>query len=170
MRLAVIVPLTLVLIGLLAYGSVRRGPETVIVLLTIPLACTGGLLALIVTGVNFSVSAAMGFISIFGIAIQDGLLVTSYTQNFWREGASLEDGIRRGVERGFRPVLMTSLVAMLGLLPAALSNAIGAQTQKPLAVVVIGGALFVAFLTRIVRPPMLLLARRWFPLPQGGAP
>jgi cobalt-zinc-cadmium resistance protein CzcA len=69
----------------------------------------------------------------------------------------------QGVERGFRPVLMASLVAMLGLLPAALSNAIGAQAQKPLAVVVIGGALFVAFLTHLVRPPMLLLARRWFP-------
>ena len=162
-RLAVIVPLTLLLIGFLAYGSVRSFPETVIVLLTIPLACSGGLLALVVTGISFSVSAAMGFISIFGIAIQDGILVTSYTQRFWREGKGTEDGIRLGAERGFRPVLMTSLVAMLGLLPAALSNAIGAQTQKPLAVVVIGGALFVAFLTRVVRPPMLLLARRWFP-------
>ena len=162
-RLFVIVPLTLGLIALLAYGSVRRVPETGIVLLTIPLACSGGLLALIVTGIHFSVSAAMGFISIFGIAIQDGILVCTYTQNFWKAGAGWEEGIRRGAERGFRPVLMTSLVAMLGLLPAALSNAIGAQTQKPLAVVVIGGALFVAFLTRLVRPPMLLLARRWFP-------
>jgi cobalt-zinc-cadmium resistance protein CzcA len=166
-RLMIIVPLTLLLIALLAYGSVRSVPETVIVLLTIPLACSGGLVALLVTGINVSVSAAMGFISIFGIAIQDGILVCSYTQNFWRAGASLEDGIRRGAERGFRPVLMTSLVAMLGLLPAALSNAIGAQTQKPLAVVVIGGALFIAFLTRIVRPPMLLLSRRWFPFPPG---
>jgi cobalt-zinc-cadmium resistance protein CzcA len=165
-RLTLIVPLTLVLIGLLAYGSVRRLPETAIVLLTIPLACCGGLLALLVTGINFSVSAAMGFISIFGIAIQDGILVTAYTQRFWREGRGIEEGIRMGVERGFRPVLMTSLVAMLGLLPAALSNAIGAQTQKPLAVVVIGGALFIAFLTRLVRPPLLLLARRWFPVEQ----
>ncbi|HMF08005.1 MAG TPA: efflux RND transporter permease subunit, partial [Thermoanaerobaculia bacterium] len=165
-RLTLIVPLTLALIGLLAYGSVRRLPETAIVLLTIPLACSGGLLALLVTGINFSVSAAMGFISIFGIAIQDGILVTAYTQRFWREGVGIEEGIRRGVERGFRPVLMTSLVAMLGLLPAALSNAIGAQTQKPLAVVVIGGALFIAFLTRLVRPPLLLLARQWFPAEQ----
>jgi cobalt-zinc-cadmium resistance protein CzcA len=164
-RLALIVPLTLVLIGLLAYGAVRSVPDTIIVLLTIPLACSGGLLALVVTGIHFSVSAAMGFISIFGIAIQDGILVCSYTQRFWKAGASLEEGIRQGAERGFRPVLMTSLVAMLGLLPAALSNAIGAQTQKPLAVVVIGGALFVAFLTRFLRPPMLLLSHRWFPQP-----
>jgi len=168
----------MVLIGLLAFGSVRSVPETVIVLLTIPLACSGGLLALIATGINFSVSAAMGFISIFGIAIQDGILVTSYTQRFWSAGMTAEEGIRRGVERGFRPVLMTSLVAMLGLLPAALSNAIGSQTQKPLAVVVIGGALFVAALTRLVRPPMLLLVHRWFPgagtdvaaSSSGGAP
>jgi cobalt-zinc-cadmium resistance protein CzcA len=169
-RLLVIVPLTLALIALLAWGSVRRVPETVIVLLTIPLACSGGLLALLVTGIHFSVSAAMGFISIFGIAIQDGILVTSYTQRFWREGAGLEEGIRQGVERGFRPVVMTSLVAMLGLLPAALSNAIGAQTQRPLAVVVIGGAVFVGLLTRIVRPPMLMLARRWFPAEADTAP
>lgn len=166
-RLLLIVPLTLLLIGFLAYSSVRGWPETFIVLLTIPVACCGGLLALLVTGINFSVSAAMGFISIFGIAIQDGILVVSYTQKFWREGRSLEDGIRQATERGFRPVLMTSLVAMLGLLPAALSNAIGAQTQKPLAVVVIGGALFVAFVTRLFRPPMLLLARRWVPLPES---
>jgi len=176
-RLMLIVPITLALIALLAYGAVRSVPETIIVLLTIPVACSGGILALLLTGINVSVSAAMGFISIFGIAIQDGILVCSYTQNFWRAGAGLEEGIRRGAERGFRPVLMTSLVAMLGLLPAALSNAIGAQTQKPLAVVVIGGALFVAFLTRLVRPPLLLLARRWFPLtpapaaaPQSAAP
>src|SRR5262249_15273927 len=114
-RLAVSVPLTLGLIAFLAYGSVRRVPETVIVLLTIPLACSGGLLALIVTGIHFSVSAAMGFISIFGIAIQDGILVCTYTQNFWKAGAGSEEGIRRGAERGFRPVPMTGLVPTLRL-------------------------------------------------------
>jgi cobalt-zinc-cadmium resistance protein CzcA len=168
-RLRLIVPLTLLVIALLVFGSVRRLPESLIVLSTIPLACTGGLLALLVTGIHFSISAAMGFISIFGIATMDGILIVSYAQKFWAEGVGLEEGIRRSTELRFRAVLMTSLVAMLGLLPAALSNAIGAQTQKPLAVVVIGGAFFVAFLTRIVRPPMLLLARRWFPLPSPAA-
>jgi cobalt-zinc-cadmium resistance protein CzcA len=168
-RLGLIVPLTLVVIALLVFASVRRLPETVIVLSTIPLACTGGLLALLLTGIHFSISAAMGFISIFGIATMDGILIVTYAQRFWSEGLSLEEGIRRATELRFRAVLMTSVVAMLGLLPAALSNAIGAQTQKPLAVVVIGGALFVAFLTRVVRPPMLLLARRWFP-PRAVAP
>ena len=168
-RLRFIIPLTLLVIALLVFGSVRRLPETIIVLSTIPLACTGGLLALLATGIHFSISAAMGFISIFGIATMDGILIVTYAQRFWAEGLGLEDGIRRATELRFRAVLMTSLVAMLGLLPAALSNAIGAQTQKPLAVVVIGGALLVAFLTRIVRPPMLLLARRWFPPPAGKA-
>ena len=171
-RLKFIIPVTLLVIALLVFASVRRLPETVIVLSTIPLACTGGLFALLVTGIHFSISAAMGFISIFGIATMDGILIVSYAQKFWGEGVGLEDGIRRATELRFRAVLMTSLVAMLGLLPAALSNAIGAQTQKPLAVVVIGGALFVAFLTRVVRPPLLLLARRWFPVrgAVGGPP
>lgn len=163
-RLKFIVPVTLLVIALLVYASVRRLPETLIVLSTIPLACTGGLLALLVTGTHFSISAAMGFISIFGIATMDGILIVSYAQSFWNEGLGIEEGIRQATELRFRAVLMTSLVAMLGLTPAALSNAIGAQTQKPLAVVVIGGALFVAFLTRVVRPPMLLLARQWFPV------
>jgi cobalt-zinc-cadmium resistance protein CzcA len=122
-----------------------------------------------VSGINFSISAAMGFISILGIATMDGILIVTYAQRFWAEGLGIEDGIRKATELRFRAVLMTSLVAMIGLLPAALSNAIGAQTQKPLAVVVIGGAFFVAFLTRIVRPPMLLLARRWFPPPGSGS-
>ena len=167
-RLLFIVPLTLLAIGGLVFGSVRALPEAIIVLLTIPLACTGGIAALLVTGIHFSISAAMGFISIFGIATMDGILVVTFAQKFWREGVPLEEGIRRATELRFRAVLMTSLVAMLGLLPAALSNAIGAQTQKPLAVVVIGGALFVAFLARVVRPPMLLLSRRWFPLPEAA--
>jgi cobalt-zinc-cadmium resistance protein CzcA len=168
-RLRLIVPLTLLVISLLAFASVRRVPETLIVLSTIPLACTGGLLSLLLTGIHFSISAAMGFISIFGIATMDGILIVTYAQRFWSEGMGLEEGIRQATELRFRAVLMTSLVAMLGLLPAALSNEIGAQTQKPLAVVVIGGAFFVAFLTRVVRPPMLLLARRWFPPPAAAS-
>jgi Cu/Ag efflux pump CusA len=112
-------------------------------------------------GINFSVSAAMGFVSIFGIAIQDAILMVTYSQRQWREGKSVEDGARAAAEQRFRPVLMTTLVAMLGLLPAALSQGIGAQTQKPLAVVVIGGCFVLAGLTRIIQPPLLVLAHRW---------
>ena len=105
------------------------------------------MLALLITGINFSVSAAMGFISIFGIAIQDAILVVTYFQRLREtEGHSIELAAREAAEKRFRPVLMTTLVATLGLLPAALSNGIGAQTQKPLAIVVIGGSLILAIL------------------------
>jgi heavy metal efflux system protein len=159
-RLYVIIPLTLMLIALLVYASVRNWRDMLLVLCNIPIGCIGGILALLVSRINFSISAAMGFISIFGIAIQDGLLVVSYTQKLWREGRGLTGGILEANRRRLRSVLMTTLVAMLGLFPAALSRAIGSQTQKPLAVVVIGGALMLAILPRLLLPPMLLLIHR----------
>jgi cobalt-zinc-cadmium resistance protein CzcA len=104
----------------------------------------------------------MGFISIFGIAIQDAILIVTYFQRLRTlEGHPIELAAREAAEKRFRPVLMTTLVAMLGLLPAALSNAIGAQTQKPLAIVVIGGSLILAVLTRVLQPPLLVLAHQW---------
>ena len=160
-RLVIIIPLTLLLIGFLVYSAVRTWIDTLIVIVSIPVACTGGVLALLLTRVNFSVSAAMGFISIFGIAIQDAILVVTYAQRQWAEGKSLVDGARFAAEQRFRPVLMTTLVATLGLLPAAISNGIGAQTQKPLAIVVIGGSLILAILTRVLQPPLLVLAHGW---------
>jgi heavy metal efflux system protein len=119
-------------------------------------------LALLITGTNFSVSAAMRFVSVFGIAVQDALLMVTYYQRLHDvEGLSIEQAAREASEKRFRPVLMTTLVACLGLLPAALSNGIGAQTQKPLAIVVIGGSLELAILTRILQPPMRVIAHRW---------
>jgi cobalt-zinc-cadmium resistance protein CzcA len=167
-RLAIIIPLTLVLIAFLVYSAVRTWVDTVLVLVNIPLACTGGLLALLITGEPFSVSGAMGFISIFGIAIQGAILVVTYAQRQWAAGKSLIEGARGAAEQRFRPVLMTTLVATLGLLPAALSHGIGSQTQRPLAIVVIGGSLFLAFLTPVIQPPLLVLAHsRWA---KPGAP
>jgi cobalt-zinc-cadmium resistance protein CzcA len=160
-RLAIIIPLTLLIIGFLVYSAVRTWIDTLIVIVSIPVACTGGVLALLVTHVNFSVSAAMGFISIFGIAIQDAILVVTYFQRLRdHEGHGVELAAREAAEKRFRPVLMTTLVATLGLLPAAVSNGIGAQTQKPLAIVVIGGSLILAVLTRVLQPPLLVLAHR----------
>jgi len=160
--LQIIIPITLLLIAFLTYSAVRNWVDTVIVLVDIPVAITGGVLALLITGIHFSVSAAMGFISIFGIAIQDAILVVTYFQRLREtEGHSIELAAREAAEKRFRPVLMTTLVATLGLMPAALSNGIGAQTQKPLAVVVIGGSLILAILTRIVQPPLLVVAHKW---------
>jgi cobalt-zinc-cadmium resistance protein CzcA len=161
-RLKIIIPLTILLIGFVVYIAVGNWLDTVIILIDIPVACTGGVLALLITGTNFSVSAAMGFVSVFGIAVQDALLMVTYYQRLHDvEGLSIEHAAREASEKRFRPVLMTTLVAMLGLLPAALSNGIGAQTQKPLAIVVIGGSLELAILTRILQPPMRVIAHRW---------
>ena len=161
-RLKIIIPLTVLLIAFLTYSAVKHWLDTILVIISIPIACTGGVLALLVTRENFSVSAAMGFISIFGIAIQDAILVVTYFQRLREtEGHSIEQAAREAAEKRFRPVLMTTLVATLGLMPAALSNGIGAQTQKPLAIVVIGGSLILAILTRVVQPPLLVVAHRW---------
>jgi cobalt-zinc-cadmium resistance protein CzcA len=161
-RLMLIIPLTLLLITFLTFSAVKNWLDTIIVLINIPAACTGGIIALVIARQNLSVSAAMGFISIFGIAIQDAILVVTYFQRLRRDGRTLEQAAREGAERRFRPALMTTLVATLGLLPAALSNGIGSQTQKPLAIVVIGGSLILALTTRVLRPPLLLVAHRWF--------
>jgi cobalt-zinc-cadmium resistance protein CzcA len=168
-RLVIIVPLTILLIGFVVYVAVGNWIDTLIVLIDIPVAITGGVLALLVTGEHFSVSAAMGFISIFGIAIQDAILVVTYFQRLhdWEEH-SIEEAAREAAEKRFRPVLMTTLVAMLGLLPAAMSNGIGAQTQKPLAIVVIGGSFILAVLTRVLQPPLLVLAHRWMERNRGN--
>jgi len=161
-RLQVIIPVTLLLITFLVYICVGNWLDTVIILIDIPVACTGGVLALLITGTHFSVSAAMGFVSVFGIAVQDALLMVTYFQRLhFGQGMSVELAAREAAEKRFRPVLMTTLVATLGLLPAALSTGIGSQTQKPLAIVVIGGSLELAILTRLLQPPLRVLAYRW---------
>jgi cobalt-zinc-cadmium resistance protein CzcA len=159
-RLLVIIPLTLLLIAVIVYSSVKSWKDMLIVLGGIPLASSGGIFALLVTRTTFSISAAMGFVSIFGIAVQDALIVVSYAQRLWQGGMGLAEGARHAAERRLRPVLMTTFVAMLGLTPAALSRGIGADTQKPLAIVVIGGALMLAILPRLVQPALLVLAHR----------
>src|SRR5579871_5069130 len=164
-RLILIIPITLLVIAMLVYSSVKNWKDMLIVLGGIPVACTGGILALLITRTNFSISAAMGFISIFGISVQDALIVVTYAQRLWDDGHGLETGAREAAERRLRPVLMTTFVAMLGLTPAALSHGIGADTQKPLAIVVIGGALILAVLPRLLQPALLVLAhageKRW---------
>jgi cobalt-zinc-cadmium resistance protein CzcA len=161
-RLKLILPITFLLIGFLVFTAVKNGMDTFIVFLNIPVACAGGVLALFITGIHFSVSAAMGFISIFGIAVQDAILVVTYFQRLRDvEGLSILDAAREAAEKRLRPCLMTTLVAMIGLFPAALSNGIGSQTQKPLAIVVIGGSLILAIVARAVQPPLLVLLHTW---------
>ncbi len=154
-RLLFIVPITLILIAMIIYGQTISWIDTAIILIQIPVACLGGVLALLLTGTPFSISAAVGFISIFGIAVMDGMLITSYIRQLWAEGRGFHEGILLGMDRRLRAVMMTVLVDALGLLPAALSTRIGAQTQRPLAIVVIGGCLAIMFVTRFLQPALI---------------
>jgi cobalt-zinc-cadmium resistance protein CzcA len=160
-RLAIIIPITLIIIGLLVYSAVKTWLDTLIVGASIPVACAGGILAIVVAQINFSVSAAMGFISIFGIAVQDSIIVVTYFQRLREDGLGIRQAAQESADKRLRPALMTTLVAMLGLLPAALSTGIGSETQKPLAVVVIGGSLMLAGWSAFLKPAMLLLAHSW---------
>ena len=159
-RLAIIIPVALLLIMGVLYAATLSVVNTLILMAQVPLACLGGVLALVLTHTPFSVSAAVGFISIFAIAIMDGILLNFYIHQLWELGYSVVDSILMGADRRFRAVMMTALVDGLGLLPAALSTRIGAQTQRPLAIVVIGGAVSIALLTRVFQPTLVYLLRK----------
>jgi cobalt-zinc-cadmium resistance protein CzcA len=151
-RLMIIIPLALVLIFILLYSAFRSFLDSVVVLSNVVALSLGGVWALLLTGTNFSISAAVGFVSIFGVAIMDGLLLISYFNQMRAKGIRLREAIMVGAEKRVRPVMMTALTAILGLLPAALSTRIGAQTQRPLAIVVVGGMITTLFLTRYLMP------------------
>jgi cobalt-zinc-cadmium resistance protein CzcA len=167
-RLAVVVPIALLLITGVLYGATTSLIDTFIIMAQIPVACLGGILGLILTGTPFSVSAAVGFISIFGIAVMDGILLTFYIRQLWEQGHPFTESIILGSDRRFRAIMMTALVDGLGLLPAAMSTKIGAQTQRPLAIVVIGGALSIALITRVLQPILIYLCHRRLRLAQNG--
>jgi cobalt-zinc-cadmium resistance protein CzcA len=156
-RLKIVVPFSLVLIAAILYGATYSWIDTFIIMAQVPVACLGGILALLATGIPFSVSAAVGFISIFGIAVMDGILLSTYIRQLWDQGHPFVESIIVGSDRRLRATMMTDLVDALGFLPAALSTRIGAQTQRPLAVVVIGGALAIALLTRVLQPVLIYL-------------
>jgi cobalt-zinc-cadmium resistance protein CzcA len=151
-RLMYIIPLSLSLIFVLLYLAFHSFLDALLVFSNVVALSMGGVWALLLTGTNFSISAAVGFISIFGVAIMDGLLMISYFNQLRFHGMSLHDAIMQGAEKRVRPVMMTALTAIFGLLPAALSTRIGSQTQRPLAIVVVGGMISTLFLTRYLMP------------------
>jgi heavy metal efflux system protein len=155
-RLAIIVPVSVFLIFILlfnAFGSVKNAS---IILANIPLASIGGIVALYLAGVHLSVSAAIGFIALFGQAVLNGVVMVSYFADLRSQGLSPLDAVRTGATARLRTVLMTALLAMLGLTPMALSHGIGSEVQKPLAVVVIGGLVSATLLTLLVLPTLYL--------------
>ena len=166
-RLAVVVPISLLLIFVLlfdAFGSFKRAT---LILLNVPLALVGGFVALWIFSIPLSVSAAIGFIALSGQAVLNGVVMLSVFQQYEASGMSVADAVRNGSMARLRTVLMTAMLAALGLLPMALSHDIGAETQRPLAIVVIGG-LFTATLLTLVVLPALYVA--WFGPRKNGTP
>jgi cobalt-zinc-cadmium resistance protein CzcA len=154
-RLRVIVPLTILLIGILLYINFASLTDTLLGIAVIPMAMIGGIFALLLTGTAFSVSAAIGFIALFGIAVMEGIILLSYFNQLIEGGAARAAAIMQACQTRFRPVMMTCIAACVGLLPAALSTAIGAQVQRPLALVVVGGILLTPILVLVILPVLI---------------
>ena len=153
-RLSWIVPLSIGLIFLLLFDAFGSFKSALLIIANIPFAMVGGIVALYVTGIPLSVSAAIGFIALFGQAVLNGVVMVTYFNQLQMDGLSVEDAVVQGSLVRLRTVLMTALLAMLGLLPMALSHAIGAETQRPLAIVVIGGLISATLLTLFVLPTL----------------
>lgn len=151
-RLELIVPAVIFIIFILLFGSFNSVRDAVLVLVHVPFALIGGIFALLITGTHFSISAGVGFISLFGVAVLNGVLLVAYFNDLRTQGKALRDAVVLGSEVRLRPVLMTGLLAIFGFLPAALSHAIGAEVQRPLAIVVIGGLISATLLTLLVLP------------------
>jgi cobalt-zinc-cadmium resistance protein CzcA len=155
-RLAVVVPLTLlVILGVLSviFGAMR---PALLIFLNVPLALSGGILALWLRGLPLSISAIIGFIALFGIAVSNGVVLVSHIRQLEKKGLQTEEAILQGANDRVRPVLMTALVASLGFLPMALATSMGAEVQRPLATVVIGGLMTSTFLTLLIIPTVYL--------------
>ncbi len=165
-RLAVVVPAVLAVIFLLLYVNFGSMRLSALIFLNVPMAATGGIAALMLRGMPFSVTAGIGFISTFGIAILDGVVLASYIDEERAEGKNAADAARDAAEKRLRPVLTTALVASIGFLPMAVSTSAGAEVQRPLATVVIGGLITATLLTLLVLPslyPMVIDAKLRLP-------
>jgi cobalt-zinc-cadmium resistance protein CzcA len=159
-RLKVVVPLSLVMIALLLWINFGSITDTLLTMSVIPTAIVGGILGLFATGIAFSVSAAIGFIALFGIAVMDGIIILSQYNNLIDNGMERAQAVIRTGELQMRPVLMTCIIAGVGLLPAALSSGIGSQVQKPLAIVVVGGMMLAPIVILITLPALIAMFSR----------
>jgi cobalt-zinc-cadmium resistance protein CzcA len=138
-RLLYIVPLTVLLIFMILYMMFRSFKWAMLILVNVMLARVGGLLALVITHTNFSVSSGVGFLALFGVSVQTGVIMLEYINQLRARGHTIEDSAVEGAVLRLRPIMMTMLVATLGLLPAALSHGIGSDSQRPFAIVIVGG-------------------------------
>ncbi|WP_439924940.1 efflux RND transporter permease subunit [Nitrobacter sp. JJSN] len=171
-RLAIIVPVSLGIILLLLYGLFNSLRDSLMALAGIPFAAGGGILALYFFNLDFSISAAVGFISLFGVSVMNGILITTYYNEVRASGQGTIDAMFHAAEQRMRPMLMTALSACIGLLPAAVSTGIGSQVQRPLAAVVVGGMFIGPIILLVVVPALqtLLTGREGPPAPAAEAP
>ena len=167
-RIKVIVPVSVFLIFLLLFNTFKSVKDALLILLNVPFAVIGGVFALLATGMPLSVSAAVGFIALFGQAVLNGVVMVTYFNQLRERGLSLRAAVHEGALIRLRTVLMTALLASLGLLPAALSTGIGSETQKPLAIVIIGGLISATALTLIVLPTLYQVFNRKSNEPDPG--
>src|SRR5215472_8975312 len=153
-RLLVIVPLTLLLIFIILYTMFRSFKWSLLIFATVALAPLGGLLALLITGTHFSVSSGLGFLALFGVSVQTGVIMLEYINQLRARGHSIEDSAIEGAVLRLRPIMMTMLVATLGLLPAAVSHAIGSDSQRPFAIVIVGGLISALVMSIFLLPTL----------------
>ena len=159
-RLSIVVPISLALICVLLWFNFGSMADTLLAMSVIPMAIFGGVVGLVLSGIPFSVSAAIGFIALFGIAVMDGIIILSQFNQLIDEGVDRIEAVIRTGELQLRPVLMTCVVAGIGLLPAALSTGIGSQVQKPLAIVVVTGMMLAPVVILITLPVLISLFSR----------
>ena len=160
-RLSFIVPVSFALIFVLLFWAFRSVRNASLIVLNVPFSLIGGMIALLLAGIHLSVSSAVGFIALFGIAVQNGVILLSQINSLRREGMPIDEAIVQGSVSRFRPVVMTALMAILGLLPAALSTSVGSETVKPFAVVIIGGLVSATVLTLTLLPALYRNFEKW---------
>jgi cobalt-zinc-cadmium resistance protein CzcA len=159
-RLFVIVPLTILVIFLILYTMFRSFKWAILILANVALAAIGGSFALLVSGTNFSVSSGVGFLALFGVSVQTGVIMLEYINQLRARGHSIQDSAIEGAVLRLRPIMMTMLVATLGLLPAALSHAIGSDSQRPFAIVIVGGLIVNLVMSIFVLPTLYVWCAR----------
>jgi heavy metal efflux system protein len=157
-RLLLIVPLTILVIFMILYTMFRSAKWALVILLTVAMARVGGLLALLITGTHFSVSSGVGFLALFGVSVQTGVIMLEYINQLRVKGYEVFDAAVEGAVLRLRPIMMTMLVATLGLLPAALSHAIGSDSQRPFAIVIVGGLIADLAMSIFILPTLYV----WF--------
>jgi cobalt-zinc-cadmium resistance protein CzcA len=161
-RLGLIVPLALAIMFLLLFGAFGKFRQAGLLMGAVPLALFGGMLALNVRGMTLNVSSAVGFIALFGVSIQNGVIMIAHINALRKQGTGLKEAVIQGAHHRFRPVLMIATVAVLGLLPASISTGIGSDVQRPLATVIVYGLFFATLITLYVLPALYyLMEKRW---------